>query len=217
MLMNSLAFLATCVIPKQVPLKWDRIAVFYSGTVWHNSAVQWRIKWSIRSRTLKRSFRNWLIYLRLAKCWSCPRCFKGRTEAKGCSFHLQLFSVHMKDNLHWALPKKNSIRPYEFHPVLHQIFSDYSFSEFLLLLYTLHIYAYSPSRHLPLCVQLLDVRIHLNFCVLCTCIPVSHWTGKKGWKSWKCRLEMVILCSGPLFEWMGVQERSTCYANAVHS
>lgn len=41
-----------------------RIAVFYSGTMWHNSVLQWHEKQSGRSWILKKSFRSWVIQLR---------------------------------------------------------------------------------------------------------------------------------------------------------
>lgn len=145
-LMNTVTFLAACVIRKQVLLKWERIAVFYSGAMWHNSEVQCHAKWSDGSWTLKRSFRSWVIQLRLAKCWSCPRYFKSRTKARGCSFHLPALSICKLIGIeHYP---KNSVRPYEFHPVLQQLFSDYGFFQnffFCCALFTCMEYVSSSS------------------------------------------------------------------------
>lgn len=137
MLMNTVTLLASCVIPKQVLLKYKRIAVLYSETMWHNSAVQWHVKWSARSQTLKRSLRSWVMQFRLAKCWSCPRYFKSGPKVKGHSLHFPSLLCPYANWFALSITKKTP-RSGHMNSILFCI--CYFLSELLLSLYTLHVY-----------------------------------------------------------------------------
>lgn len=140
MLINTVTFSATCVpssykIPRMIlkqVLKWERIAVFYSGTMWHNSALQWHEKQSGRSWALKKSFGSWPIQLRWPSAGHVQGILRVEPQSKRPFLPSSCSSLSVRKQICIEYYPKILVRPYEFHPVLHQLFYDCSFFQNLL-------------------------------------------------------------------------------------